>query len=245
MTDATMTDATGTTPSAGEDRLSNEDLQELIKLIEQRAATYAFLGRLFRIEVDQALLDELRGLRFPANTGNKKVDRGYRLIVTFLGNIWDNTLTELAIDYVRVFIGHGVDAFSAAYPFESVYTSEKRLLMQDARDEVLAVYRSAGLEKKPSWKEGEDHISLEMEYLQVLCQRTIDALREGDEDAAYAQLLNQRNFLVDHLAAWVPMMTADMKRFAKTDLYQGLAYLTEGFLETDVEFLEDVLSEDE
>ena len=30
--------------------------------------------------------------------------------------------------------------------FESVYTSEKRLLMQEARDEVLAIYRSAGLD---------------------------------------------------------------------------------------------------
>ena len=28
--------------------------------------------------------------------------------------------------------------------------------MQDARDEVLAIYRSAGLDKKNSWKEGEE-----------------------------------------------------------------------------------------
>ena len=41
------------------------------------------------------------------------------------------------------------------------------------------------------------------------------------------------------------MMTADMKRFAETDLYQGLAYLTDGFLETDRAFLEDVLTEEE
>jgi TorA maturation chaperone TorD len=115
--------------------------------------------------------------------------------------------------------------------------------MQDARDEVLAIYRSAGLGKKSTWKESEDHISLEMEYLQILCQRTVDALKKGDEDAASARLQDQRSFLVDHLAAWVPMMTADMRRFAKTDLYQGLSYLTEGFLETDVEFLEDILSE--
>jgi TorA maturation chaperone TorD len=237
--------ATATTTDVENAQLSDEDLQELMQLIEQRSSTYAFLGRLFRVEVDQALLDEMRKLRFPAHTGNKKVDDGYRLIATYLGGVWENSITELAIDYVRVFIGHGVDAFSAAYPFESVYTSEKRLLMQDARDEVLAIYRSAGLAKQASWKEGEDHISLEMEYLQILCQRTIDALKQGDEDAAYEQLLSQRNFLVDHLAAWVPMMTADMKRFAKTDLYKGLAYLTEGFLETDVEFLEDLLAEDQ
>ena len=70
---------------------------------------------------------------------------------------------------------------------------------------------------------------------------TAEALKAGDEEEAYQQLLNQSNFLTDHLAAWAPMLTADMKRFAKSELYQGLAYLTDGFLETDTEFLEDVL----
>ena len=189
-------------------------MDELIKLIEQRAATYGLLSRLFRVEIDQELLDQLHGMRFPAATGNSDVDEGYLRLAKYLSNTWENSLTDLAVDYTRVFIGHGVDAFSAAYPFESVYTSEKRLLMQDARDEVLAIYRSAGLDKQDSWKEGEDHVALE-------------------------------NFLEDHLLSWVPMMTADMKRFAKTDLYQGLAYLTDGFLNTDKAFLDDVLTDEE
>ena len=118
-------------------------LSDLIKLNEQRAATYGLLSRLYRVEVDEEFLQELRGMRFPASTGNKNVDEGYRLMAKFMSNVWENSLTDLAVDYVRTFIGHGVDAFSAAYPFESVYTSEKRLLMQEARDEVLAIYRAA------------------------------------------------------------------------------------------------------
>ena len=154
-------------------------MDELIKLIEQRAATYGLLSRLFRVEIDQELLDELHGMRFPASTGNADVDEGYLRLAKYLSNTWENSLTDLAVDYTRVFIGHGVDAYSAAYPFESVYTSEKRLLMQDARDEVLAIYRSAGLDKKNSWKEGEDHVALELEFEQVLANRTAEALRKG------------------------------------------------------------------
>lgn len=220
-------------------------IDELIELIEQRAATYGLLSRLFRVEVEQELLDELHGMRFPASTGNADVDEGYLRLAKYLSNTWENSLTDLAVDYTRVFIGHGVDAYSAAYPFESVYTSEKRLLMQDARDEVLAIYRSAGLDKKNSWKEGEDHVALELEFEQVLANRTADALRKGDEEEAAALLTTQKNFLEGHLLSWVPMMTADMKRFAKTDLYQGLAYLTDGFLNIDKAFLDDVLTEDE
>ena len=236
-----MTEATAPATASLADEAT---VQEFVKLNEQRAATYGLLSRLYRVEVDQPLLDELHSMRFPAKTGNENVDEGYRLLATYLSNTWDNSITDLAIDYVRVFIGHGVDAFSAAYPFESVYTSEKRLLMQEARDEVLAIYRSAGLDKQDSWKEGEDHIALELEFEQIMATRTVEALRNGDEAEAVALLTTQKNFLEDHLAAWAPMMTSDMKRFAQTDFYRGLAYLTDGFLQTDQTFLDDVLAED-
>ena len=236
-----MTEATA---PATEALVDEATMQELIKLNEQRAATYGLLSRLYRVEVDQPLLDELRSMRFPAKTGNENVDEGYRLLATYLSNTWDNSVTDLAIDYVRVFIGHGIDAFSAAYPFESVYTSEKRLLMQSARDEVLALYRAAGLSKQESWKEGEDHIALELEYLQILSDRTAEALCQGDTDAAASWVCAQYNFLDVHLDSWAPLLTAEVKKFAKTDFYRGLAFLTEGFLETDREVLEELLAED-
>ena len=184
-----MTEATA---PATETLADEATMQELVKLNEQRAATYGLLSRLYRVEVDQPLLDELRSMRFPAKTGNENVDEGYRLLATYLSNTWDNSVTDLAIDYVRVFIGHGIDAFSAAYPFESVYTSEKRLLMQEARDEVLAIYRSAGLDKQDTWKEGEDHIALELEFEQIMATRTVEALRKGGRAADHAEELSRR-----------------------------------------------------
>ena len=73
-------------------------MDELIKLIEQRAATYGLLSRLFRVEVDQELLDELHGMRFPASTGNADVDEGYLRLAKHLSNTWENSLTDLAVD---------------------------------------------------------------------------------------------------------------------------------------------------
>ena len=224
--------------------LTAQERQELIGIIEQRVATYGLLSRLFHKEVDQTLLDELKEALFPASSGNASIDKGYLLLVTYLGTVWENSVSELAIDFLKTFIGHGVDAFSAAYPFESVHTSEKRLLMQDVRDEIVDLYRKARLKKRSGWKEGEDHISMEMEYMIVLSNRTIEALKKGDEDKAYDLLKDQHMFLTEHLCAWTPMMTAEMKRLASTDFYRGLAWLTDGFLETDLEFLEDVLRED-
>lgn len=222
-----------------------EGTPELTALMGQRSATYGLLARLYRSEVDEALLDELRHVRLPASTGNRDLDAAHRTLARYLGGTWENTLTELAVDYVRVFIGHGVDAYSAAYPYESVYTSPKRLLMQDARNEVLALFRSEGLDKRESWREGEDHLALELEFMQTLADRTTRALEAGDEDGAVRLLTAQRNFLEEHLRTWVPLLTHDMRTFAQTGLYQALAQLTDGFIETEHELLDDLLGEDE
>ena len=233
-------------PMANEELQETEELNEnaeLIALLEQRSATYAFLARLFRTEIDQKLLDEMHAMLYPRATGDENVDKGNLYIATFLSNLWADSLTELAQDFTRTFTAIGMDAYAAAFPYESVYTSEKRLLMQASRDEVLAVYRAYGIDKG-DWTEAEDHIALELEFMQILSDRAAQALRSGDEDSAYDLLVTQRNFVEDHLVSWVPMMTADMHKYAKTKMYQGLAYLAEGFLDTDYAFLKDLLVEE-
>lgn len=227
-------------------QLSQEEmLASIADATERRAEVYGIVSRIYRVEVNEEFLAELKETSFPAKTGNEKMDRGYRLISKYLSRPTDGMLLELAVDYARAYIGTGTDGYSASYPYESVYTSEQRLVMQEARDEVLAVYRASGLNKSEQWKDEEDHIALELQFEQILCERAAQALREGDEDAAYQLFRTQRGFLKHHLLNWVPMMTADTRKFAKTDFYQGLSYLTEGFLAMDGEFLDELLSEDD
>ena len=169
----TETDTIATAAAATPATEEATDLAALAELTAQRSAVYRLLARLYRVEVDEEFLAELKTMRFPAATGNTAVDTGYRTIATYLSGADAHAITDLAVDYVRAFIGHGIDAYSAAYPFESVYTSPKRLMMQEARDEVLAVYRSEGLDKLPTWKEAEDHIALELEFMAALGDRIV------------------------------------------------------------------------
>ena len=218
---------------------------ELAELCASRAATYRFLARLFLKEVDEQLLADLKGMRFPANTGSELMDAGYRGIVGYLAGTWEATLQDLAVDYTRTFIGSGVDSFSAAYPLESVYTSEKRLTMQNSRDEVLAVYRAYGIEKSSSWKEGEDHAACELEFLGHLSEMAAKAFAAGKGEQGLSLLLASRNFLNDHLGLWMPMLTFGMKKFSKTSFYAGLSDLMRGFVELDREFLDDICADGE
>lgn len=219
-------------------------LADLAVLNDSRARSYALLARLYAREVDADLLATLRATRFPVSTGSAELDEGNRMLAGYLSNTWAGTLQELAVDYVHAFIGSGMDAFSAAYPYESVYTSPKRLMMQEARDEVLAIYRSQALDKAEGWKEAEDHVAAECEFMSVLASRTAEACRAGDEDAAARALETQLNFLNDHLYAWTGMMTADMRVYARTDFYHGLAAHTDGFLASDRELLAGLLGVD-
>lgn len=244
---AEMTDATeitepvnnnGTTQSLEED----ESLETtLIEVLQGRAATYALLTRFFRTEVDEEFLAILRNTRFPADTGVDSMDRGHRMIVSYLSQAEPDVLTQLAIDYSRTFLGGGNDAYSAAYPFESVYTSPKRLMMQNARDEILALYRAAGLEKLESSKEAEDHLSYELEFMEILIDRSVEALEKNDEELAVSFLQQQRNFLNDHLMRWYPMMAKDIAKFSRTGFYKGVGEVTLGFLASDFEFLNELL----
>lgn len=222
-----------------------EDLGKLGELCRRRGETYGLLARFYRSEADAGFIERLRGMRFPATTGNDALDRGYRLVASYLSRPDDGMLLELAVDYTRTFIGAGVDGHAAAYPFESVYTSEERLLRQDARDEVLALYRAEGLNKSAAWRDEEDHAGVEMEFLAVLCDRAADALEAGDGDGAAALLRAQHFFLLRHPLRWMLQLAKDMRIFARTDFYRGLAELTDGFLAVDRGFLDELLAEDE
>ncbi len=220
--------------------MPNENEVSLIDLMQARASTYGMLARLYRKEIDEKTLDELQSMRFPTATGNDKVDAGYRLLYDYLRLAWDDSLLELSIDYVRTFIGHGVNGYSAAYPYESVYTSERRLMMQEARAEVLQVFRDNHM-KRQGWNDCEDHIAIELEFMQRMCLRTADDLQNGEEDAAVTKLVTQRDFARDHLLNWMPMLTYDMDKFAQTDFYKGLAKLSMGYVEEDMALLTELL----
>lgn len=213
--------------------------------LEDRAATYGLLARLFNREVDRPLLEELSKLPFASDTGLEAVDTGNRLMRSFLresGRDEETILTELAVDFTRIFVIREAHLLTSAYPFESVYTSATHTIMSDARDHVLAWYRSAGLEKSDAWKTGEDHISLELEFEQFLVGRSIAALDAGDAGEVERLLREQLEFLNLHILNWVPRFAEALEANAQTDFYRGLAHLLIGYLEEDRRFLHDLLA---
>lgn len=218
-------------------RVSNE---EMAALFDARAKMYGLLAGLYRQELEFDQIDELKHAKFPVGTGNETTDKGFRLMYEYLSKAWEGSVTELKVDYSRTFIGSGVSGYSAAYPYESVYTSDRRLLGREARGEVLQYYRNNNL-TKGRWNDMEDHIALELEFMQILSGRVRDSFNDDDEEAALNDIRCQRDFIRNHLNNWLPMISGDMLKFAQTKFYQGLAMITLGYCEDDEQLLDEIL----
>lgn len=238
-TEAAAEGAAGQIPEAP--RFETLVCEDLAEQFEGRSITYGLLSRLFEKEVDEALLDALCQTRFPANTGDRDMDEAYRMLHAYLCERWERTEEDLRVDYARTFFGNSMTGNAAAYPFESVHTSSERLMMQDARDEVLALYRAAGLEKDESMKDGEDHVALELNYEKIVGDRCAAALRHGDEGTAVGWAIKGYTFLIDHLANWIPLFADEVAAHAETNFYQAAGILVRAFVAEDRRFLEEVL----
>ncbi len=134
----------------------------------------------------------------------------------------EKELEELLWEYTRLFIG---PYKLPCPPWESVYTSPKRLMMQEAADQVMAIYREAGLVVNTD-DVLPDHIGAEMNFLAVLLQETHLETEQKDH---FSDIVGR--FLSEHLLRWIPEFTRDMENAAETSFYRTVAKTTRNIIE--------------
>lgn len=212
--------------------------EELAVMNAARKGFYEFLASMYKLELTDEQIETLAKQDLPVD--DEFVGAGYATVKEYLRHRDSGTRQELAVDYARVFLGAGMYEQLTAPPYESVYTSAEHLLMQEARDEVLAYYLGEELGLPAENTTPEDHLSFEFQFMAKLIERAQAALEVGD-DARYVQLCaKQRAFFDEHLAGWVPRLCADVRAYAQTAFYRGIADITEGFLTLENQVIEPV-----
>ena len=212
-----------------EEVMSAELVENLVDFCENRARVYALLSRCYEKELDTAFAAELAEAA-RVESDDPALAEGFAALQADLAGCDDGQLELLAVVFDRVFFGMGPRSAQKAFPYESVYTSAERLLMQRSRDEVLAAYRAQGFERSGDLNVPEDHAGIELAFMARLCRKEADALAAGDEVGAEAARETQRVFLRDHVLAWFPQLCADLEKRAKRGLYRGLAETVRQFL---------------
>ena len=190
-------------------------------IVSARAQFYRLLSRMYLLEVDESLWNALVKMAFPVAAAEGDLKAGYEAVAGYCqanaGAEVTAVLDDLAVDYARLFLSAGVAQGKAAFPYESVYTSRKHLVMQDSRMEVVALYQKRGITPaKDNYNVPEDHLGYLFAYMALLCDEGAEA--------------EQKAFLKNHLCNWVSAFTVDMGKYAATDFYRGLAKMTRGFL---------------
>lgn len=203
--------------NAGDCALQQESLAS-------RMAVYAFLSTVYFNEITLGFLQGLREQQ-PALEGE---------MGAFAASLehadLEQTRKDLAAEYARVFLGM---SRSPIAPYESVYTSDAHLLMQDARDDVLKAYRAEGIAVTNGGGLPEDHVAFEFDFMGRLCQKALEALEAGDEKEARRCLDKQREFFETHLESWLPGLCLDARKRVRTSFYQGAVELTELHMESE------------
>ncbi len=207
-----------------------------------RGTLYRLLSRGFSTEVDEPFIEWLVKLQpviadLAAESDNGDFKEGSKLLTSFVGKVKSDYekdkhdfLQTLAAEYASLFLNVGP---KPVYLAESVYLGKNHLLYEEPYFDVVRIYQIYEFKKRASFREPDDHVSVELEFMAHLCDLAVLSLEQGKEDYAVGYLKNQKEFLETHLIRWAPELVKKVRWASKNDFYLAMAGLLEGFISTD------------
>jgi len=223
---------------------------DLKKIVDLRGDVYAFFSRGISREIDKNYLEWLRNfLPLLDEIGKQNSDglylAGVKGLRDFVDNIGDED--ELIEEYARKFTSLFLnvspnDVLPHIHPFESVYLSAEKLVMQDQRDEVVEFYARFGLGVDKGFKEPEDHIAAELSFISSLnTQMSGDLAGSASISVVAEKLEAQKEFMETHLLRWVHLMGEDLKKADENGFYGSMSDAMLGYIRIDYNFLKELV----
>ena len=214
-------------------------------LLCNRLFLYSLLHKLFGREPDEELLniltEEHTGEAFALLSEEEKdiMDR----TAAFLKEVREEKqnpafLEEAKDEYTRLFIG---PVSLVAPPWESVYGQKDAMLFQESTLEVRNTYRQFGLLPEGYPRVADDSLALELHFMALLAQRSLDAFYAGKYDDLAADLSGSADFLKKHLLVWVPKFLERMKGARSNILYPQMCLVLDEFLRKDAGTVQEIL----
>lgn len=217
----------------------SKKIQEFEQINDLRSQIYRMLGSLYFSELTMDQIKSLAEQDYRAFFElDPEIAQGAQEMERALRHPHSGLREDLAVDYAHIFLAAGsTKDEERGVPFESVYTSEERLLMGPARQAVYKIMLKEGVLPEESLHVPEDHLSFECEFMAHMAAKSVDALKSGDVEEAKRCVEVQQKFRVEHLANWIDDFCAAVIRSGRTRFYCGVALVTKGFVRLDEELL--------
>ncbi len=209
---------------------NNAELKDMTEQAMQRSNVYGFLATVYRKEVTQELLGQIKDPGFMEALS----DLAIKIDEKFLSGPEEELLEILAIEYTRLFLGPG----KHISPHESVQYE------RDDGDwgshwgastvEVKKFAESLGLHYKESDTSIPDHISVELEIMQKVVAKEAEewSINAGKDALHYLKI--EKLFMEDHIMRWIPKFCDKIKAETESSFYREMAELTKIFVELEI-----------
>lgn len=214
--------------------MSEENTQEYtsVDYLHESADFLRTLGSLLYKELSSDQIEALAQYDFLAmkeEAESELLAEGFGGLGLYLRRKGTNVRQDLAVEYASIFLGAGVIKGLSAIPYESIFTSDEGLIMQDARDEVLRIYASNGFGIDPELNDAEDHLAFMLEFLAGMADKTADALLADSEEAP-AMIQTQIDFINNHIMNWIDELMEQVEKFATSVFYTSVMKIVKGYL---------------
>ena len=217
-----------------------ELVEQLVALNKSRADYYRRLAHYYFKELTQDDIETLANQDFTGlDAGDELLAKGYADMKAYLRRRNSGTREKLAADYAHTFLAAGNYETFAATPYESVFTSELGLMMQEPRDEVYKVFCSEHIQPDETLHMPEDHLSFEFEFIANMLDRMNEALQQQDWLRASELAHKVKDFHANHQLNWIDDLCDTIEDVANTRFYRGVASVTRGFIHMETEVIDD------
>ena len=182
------------------------------ELFAALADDLAQLIRLHDREIDADVLVALRQVDFPHRLALPASDAlalhaHANMAAALAGPL---SLDDLAADYAAIYLNNQY----ASSPYESVWLTDDHLACGAPMFELREIYAAAGWQAADWRQRFDDHLVLQMQYLQRQLQ------------AATVDAENLAKFLDDHLGFWFPDFARQVSLRCRTAFYAALVEVT-------------------
>jgi DMSO reductase family type II enzyme chaperone len=115
-------------------------------------------------------------------------------------------------------------------PYELEYGRSEIIQQAFFLADIAGFYTAFGMEVGRDTDERADHLTIESEFMSVLCAKEAYAIEEGNPDHLDIAVKAQRNFLKDHLARWLPAFAHRVQQADPQGFYGALAGFASAFV---------------
>ena len=177
----------------------------------------------------------VRLLRFPQEEAGKafqEIENGLTFIRDYLskrGLAPEESLIDLQKDWTYLF--RGVKQKGPLPPYESLYRIGR--LQGKPAQEMNRLFSKMGINVPEEWHQPPDYIGVELDFMRLLCEKEREAREKTEREALREALENEKSFLQEHLALWVPVFCEKMMEQAREGFYRGIALITKGLVHSD------------